>query len=735
MRHASDAEEHDRHRSTRPRSTYRRNARIALRKKRTRVLLSAGLTFVLAVSVLATIVVQGVSRRDSSGVDPHLAAVSTAVATTAAATPVSQQVSAPDVADTYVVASQPTAVKGAKKWTYATKSENRTFLKFDTAAVVPAGMVVRAATLRIYALYVATTAAGFEAHPLTGTWSESATTAQNRPAFTAAAASPTVSVPGSQRWISLSINASAVDTKAATSLELAHIVSGSALQLASRESSKPPTLDLELVSSSLAVTAAPTTTTTTTTTTTSSKPTTAPAQAPEADVASPGDLPFNLPSTSTLASSKRLVFAHYMPPFRRSIDNKPPSQDYWQQEYLDPMGESGKHKSYGGFTRDRPLGRAPLSGDYEAKDLQAEVQQARSAGIDGFAVDLLSITSGNWSRALNLLKAAEAVDSSFKIMAMPDMTMLDDESPGALASAIAKFDKYPAAFHLADGRLVVSPFKTENHSASWWKDWLSLLRNSYGVDVAFVPTFLDWQKYADDYDSFSYGVGHWGTANPDAAANTAKHIRLAHDRGKIWMAPVRVQDVRPNQKIYDEADNSRTLRLTWQGVIDGGADWVQIPTWNDYTEGSAIAPSAHHGWAYLDMSSYYITKWKTGSYPTIKRDGLYVVHRTQTYQASPSFPQAKLMSLRSGTPGPVNQVEVVAFLTEPGTVTVKVGSSTYTWDASAGVSAKDFPLSAGTISASVQRGGDFTTSVTSPYTVSSSPYVQNLEYAAVSSLR
>jgi glycosyl hydrolase family 71 len=399
------------------------------------------------------------------------------------------------------------------------------------------------------------------------------------------------------------------------------------------------------------------------------------------------------------------------------------------------MGESGKHKAYGGFVRDRPLGRDPLSGNYEAKDLQTEIEQAISAGVDGFTIDILSISSSNWTRTINMLDAAQAVDPKFKIMAMPDMTMLDDETPDNLAKAIKKFDSYPSAFHLSDGRLVVSPFKTENHSASWWKSWLSLLKNTYGVDVAFVPTFLDWQKYADDYASFTYGVSHWGVANTDAAANTAKHAKLAHDMGKIWMAPVRVQDVRPNQSIYDEADNSRTLRLSWQGVIDGDADWVQLATWNDYTEGSQIAPSAHHGWTYLDISSYYIDAWKTGSKPTIKRDGLYVVHRTQSYSAKPSFPQTKLVSLRSGTPSPVNQVEVVSFLKSAGTVTVKVGSNTYTWDAPAGMAAKDFPLSSGTVSASVERGGDVTTSVTSPYKITGSPYVQDLEYAAAGSLR
>jgi len=68
----------------------------------------------------------------------------------------------------------------------------------------------------------------------------------------------------------------------------------------------------------------------------------------------------------------------------------------------------------------------------------------------------------------------------------------------------------------------------------------------------------------------------------------------AHGRGGIWMQPVSVQDERPNQSLYDEADNSENLRVTWTAAI-ADADWVQIPTWNDYSEGAQVAPSTGTG--------------------------------------------------------------------------------------------------------------------------------------------
>src|SRR5689334_9179654 len=89
-------------------------------------------------------------------------------------------------------------------------------------------------------------------------------------------------------------------------------------------------------------------------------------------------LPFDL---STEPSGKR-VFAHYMPNFPVSIDNKPAATDYYTAEYLNPTGEGGRHSSYGGYLMDRPLPRAPLADpDWRNLDLRSEISQAKSVGI------------------------------------------------------------------------------------------------------------------------------------------------------------------------------------------------------------------------------------------------------------------------------------------------------------------------------------------------------------------
>ncbi|MFB4266635.1 endo-1,3-alpha-glucanase family glycosylhydrolase [Nonomuraea sp. GTA35] len=447
-----------------------------------------------------------------------------------------------------------------------------------------------------------------------------------------------------------------------------------------------------------------------------------------------GPLPFTLPGTAALRASGKKVFAHYFTPYPISLDNAAPENDYYARNYLKPEGESGKHAAYGGLLRDRPPGRSPITGDYALADLKTEVKQAIAAGLDGFTVDILSVTSAHWTRVQNLVKAAEAVDPGFKIVLMPDTNGLASVDSATLAAAMAKLAASKSVYRLADDRLVVAPFKAEGRTAAWWSSWMKTMESTHGIKVALVPCFLDFNKNREAFASISYGFANWGGRNPAANANLTANITTAHGMGKIWMQPVSIQDERPNQGIFDEAGNTENLRASWKGAIDGKADWVQLTTWNDYSENTQFAPSRNAGWTYLDINAYYLTCYKLGC-PKITNDSAYLTHRIQPVAAVPSYAQTKLMKLRSGSTAARDTVEVLSMLTAAAKVSVTIGGTTQTYDAPAGVSARTFPLKAGAVSATVSRSSAAVAKVVSPYPVTATPYVQDLHYRAASSER
>lgn len=459
-------------------------------------------------------------------------------------------------------------------------------------------------------------------------------------------------------------------------------------------------------------------------------------------------LPFDMPAPAELRASPRLVFAHYWPPLPVSIDNQDPAGDYYARNYLNPDGERGKHAAYGGHLRDRPIPRAPRSGsDWRLQDMKDEVRQAIAGGLDGFTLNVIQLRGGSdaklWENSLLMMQAAREVDRDFKIVLMPDMSgSLSTKDVGTVAAGMAELAAFSSAYRLGDGRLLVSPFKAEAHTPAWWTSFMDTMREVHGIPVALLPTFVgNEQNLAPSYASISYGMSIWGSRNPawndpslTFSTSPKGRAQKIKNLGVRWMQPVSVQDERPNQGVFDEAANTTNLRHTWQLARETDADLVQIPTWNDYTEGTHLAPSDKHGWTFLDASAYYLAWYKTGTAPRIVRDTVYLTHRTQLLSAQPSYPQTKLMSLRGGTAAR-DTVEALTFLTQPGEVTITVGDTTHVCAVAAGPDTCTVPLTTGKVKAVVRRDGTPVAAVASPHTVTSTPRVQDLQYVGASSGR
>ena len=459
-------------------------------------------------------------------------------------------------------------------------------------------------------------------------------------------------------------------------------------------------------------------------------------------------LPFDLP-TAALRNSPRKAFANYVSTMPISIDNKPAASDYYQVNYMTPNGEGGRHAAWGGYLRDRPLPRPVRpEANWKLLDMQSEVRSAISAGLDGFTLvfyDLGETANRSWDSSLLMMQAAANVDPAFKIIPQPDTSSwsaLGGRTPAVMAKYLAQLMSYSSAYRLADGRYVLSPFTAEGKPVSYWTEVLSILKNTHGKPVAFFPLVQDDQTWAPIFAPISIGIANWGVRTPawnnpllTYITGPLGRITKVHNLGQQWMQPISVQDQRPREGIFDEAENTTNLRNTWQLAMQGNAEHVHYTTWGDYPEGSVMAPTVKHGWSFLDISAYYLTKWKTGTAPTIVRDTVYLTHRTQFAAAKPSFPQTKLMSMRPGGSPVRDTIEALTFLTAPGTVTISVGGVSKSCQVAAGPDTCTVPLGLGTPSATVTRGGATVASVTSDYPVVANPQVQDLQYVAVSSRR
>lgn len=449
-------------------------------------------------------------------------------------------------------------------------------------------------------------------------------------------------------------------------------------------------------------------------------------------------LPFDLRSGPT----RRKVLAHYVPNFPVSIDNVDGADDYYQLQYLSPEGEGGIHASYGGLLRDRPLPRKHTDQpDWRIADFTTEIDQAKSVGIDGFAIDVIEPRAQ--SDTVDNLLAAAARDANFDILITADMSgPLSSLSVDEVVADISTYLAAPAAYRLADGTPVLSAFAAERQRPEWWAAVLHALTAALHTKIAFVPIFVDVSDNIAEYDSISYGFSAWGGRSPrgmtlsdHAPGSPGDLINQAHRRGKIWMQSVPFQDSRPRNGIFEESLNGMTNRMAWQLANEKGAEWVQLITWNDYAESTAMAPSVAHGWRMLDLNAYDIATFKWGKPPKVARDALFVSYRIQPVAALPAYPETLLMHPVPNTTAPRDAIEVVSFATAPAQIEIATADQLTSCSAATGRGICVAPLRPGSFTVTMTRHDVVVASAQSDIPVEDHPFVQDLQYRLVGGLR
>ena len=469
-------------------------------------------------------------------------------------------------------------------------------------------------------------------------------------------------------------------------------------------------------------------------------------------------LAWDMDYTSLRASQKK-VFAHYFGPYPRSWSNETISTQQYESYFNNPNWTSNDYHLDGGLFRDRPLARPQLTGDWLYQDSQWDIEQAMAAGIDGWVCDVLGLSGSNHDRYMKMVDVAHDLNNGFKVVPMIDMngaTRL--ASPEVAADAIRKYmltggaGSAPrrGAWQLQDGRYVISAFKGEGPNpidvtsqAQWLQDLFSELETTWGLQIAYMPCYLN-IGYASNpaFTPLHWGTGSWGFGADPAAINAVSNQTAASKgRGEKAFAPVCVQDIRYGNggPKYDEALNTGAQRAAWNKVISENPDYIQLVTYNDFSE-TAIAPSAANGWTILDIGTYFITRWKTGQYPTITRDVLYLSHRSQTLTATITGPQTNsdIQSSRAAVSTPRDHVEVLSFLTAPATITVNTGAGTQTYSAPAGMYAWSYqcsPANPNVISATATRSSATIASITSPVGHRTSDVSSDRGYYRFGSLR
>jgi hypothetical protein len=282
---------------------------------------------------------------------------------------------------------------------------------------------------------------------------------------------------------------------------------------------------------------------------------------------------------------------------------------------------------------------------------QREMREAQAAGIDGFALNV-----GAWSkepmyprRVKLIYDAARALNSGFKLFLSIDCWDSED-----IREMIRTYGRHPnQLLHL--NRIVVSTFS--NEGLPWKTDILPPLRAA-GFDVFFIPFFYPrpiselpseaavgalLETHRETVDGLFY-FGAAGLPAQLAAVNLA-YGKVLRGSGKLFMAGYSPHCWGHRQagigRRYFEFAGGEGTETQWKAILESGAEWVELVSWNDFSESTYLVPSidpgryleelktpvrsSHAG--YLELNRYFIAWFKTRRPPPIEQDALFYFYR------------------------------------------------------------------------------------------------------------
>ncbi|KAG2005566.1 SEC14 cytosolic factor [Coprinopsis cinerea AmutBmut pab1-1] len=355
---------------------------------------------------------------------------------------------------------------------------------------------------------------------------------------------------------------------------------------------------------------------------------------------------------------------------------------------------------------------------YTPTDWEKDLLQIHAKGIDAIA---LNIGSSPWQ--LHQLHTAYTVASSLSsrlhlnpplhLFLSFDFTEMECDV-GFVVRYTNMFKSYPVQFRVGGpgGRAMVSSYGGGCLGNEGW-------RRVKAETGAFVMPFV-WGiegqfKQWDSLDSWYCWGCAWPQGNWDKSVSDDEYYFSQLGSRYATTVSMWMFTHLPSKNFYLRGDNW-LINNRWEQLV-GMRDrltFIEMLTWNDYGESDYFGPirgaqPAGTYWAdgfphtaWFDMSEYYIKAFKTGVYPAITKDVIYYWSRPHPARADVTRP---VLGKPSGWDWAEDFLWAAVFATHPATVTLRLGSSSGTFQVPLGVSKLKIPTAPGRIGVKMERGG------------------------------
>lgn len=266
--------------------------------------------------------------------------------------------------------------------------------------------------------------------------------------------------------------------------------------------------------------------------------------------------------------------------------------------------------------KDRP---AALYASDDSKAITRQIEQAQTAGIDGFISSWWGPGHYTDRNLKLLLDIAHTKNFSVTIY----FETLEDGKPRDskeiftwLSYAISTYSDHPAFMKVNDKPLIVI-WASNAVSLTTWKNIFAELRTQ-GQDAIYLAMGYDLANLEVFDGLHEYGI----FTIPDltqtftSVGRATRYYPLLADSpaSKIWVAtaqPGYDERLIPGRSgLFRERDNGAFYRTTFNAALQSDPDWIFITTWNEWWEHTYIEPSELYGDQYLQITHEFANKWK-----------------------------------------------------------------------------------------------------------------------------
>ncbi|GLI22450.1 hypothetical protein XFLAVUS301_21240 [Xanthobacter flavus] len=198
-------------------------------------------------------------------------------------------------------------------------------------------------------------------------------------------------------------------------------------------------------------------------------------------------------------------------------------------------------------------------------------------------------------------------------------------------------------------------------------------------------------KHIDGFARFADALGCWVPPGDWSGRSTRTFVELAEAERMKAVFPVASGFYQRRAGLvpweYANAFGAARFIDAWNEVIARKSQFVEIQTWNDFSEDSAVVPTNSHGTAFLDLARYFIGRLRGAGELSFGQETAMIFHPRQTTRALLDDPAATVRQYKWRNIVPtVDYVDVVTLLTAPAQVKLSIGSASFAMDVGAGLS-------------------------------------------------